>query len=129
MSAPLRCAQPQHGARATSVIAIGQRDRAAPAFGQLARNREAQPGTGCTRTARGPAMEALEDLLLLARRQARALVEHLDVTAVHADADAAVPRVSDGVLDQRVECPLRVRRRAEHALWPMIVRAHQLNPA
>src|SRR3954454_9054681 len=99
MSAPLRCAQPQHGTRATSVVvAVGQRDRAAPAFGQLPRDREAQPCAGCTRAASGSAMEALEDLLLLAGGQPRALVEHLDVTAVHADADAAAPRVSDGVL-------------------------------
>src|SRR4051812_23226104 len=114
MSAPLRHAQSQDGTCAAPVVAVCQRYLPTPALRQLARNRQAQPRTAGTGTARASAMEALEDLLLLPAREPRPVVEHLDVAAINAHGHASSARIDDRVLDQGVERALGIRRSAEH---------------
>jgi hypothetical protein len=56
-----------------------ERDGRIPLAGELASDRQAQPGAGRTAAPSTSAVESLEDLLFLARSRAGALVGDLDV--------------------------------------------------
>ena len=83
---------------------------AAPAARELARDREPEAGAGRRRCApRGRGGSARTPRVLLAGRQAGAVVEHLDARADRAQHDvAAARRVGDRVLHQHVERAVEV---------------------
>src|SRR5438046_2940369 len=78
----------ERGAGATAG-ALPQRDVAAPAARQLARDRQAEAGARGAAASRTPAVEALEQRVLLAGLEAAAAVEHLDGAAAHRELNLA----------------------------------------
>src|SRR5829696_6278947 len=104
--------QLQDRRRAVAVAVLDPRGPT-PALHQRAGDRQPEPGAARAAAAGAAAVEALEDLLLLPRREARPLVEHAQAPGRRRDRHGpAVARVGQGVLDQRVERPLQVRARA-----------------
>jgi hypothetical protein len=76
---------------------------------QLARERQPEPGAGCALAPGAAAVEALEDVLLLARVEPRPAVAHLQAAGEREHLDvAARGRVRERVLHQRVEDPVGV---------------------
>ena len=77
----------QARSRAAAARRLLGRDAAAVRLGDLAHDREAEPGTGQRARRRG-AVEAVEDVLAVLGRDARAVVAHAQLAARERDVDA-----------------------------------------
>src|SRR3712207_5074643 len=120
--------QPDLCHRATVRLAP-QVDVAAPASGELARDREAQAGSRRPPAPGAAAMEAAEHGILLAAFQAVTAVAHLAPARDRGHGDlAAVRGAAAGVLDQRVEDAVGVAGRQPCVAGVAAVRDDALTP-
>jgi hypothetical protein len=94
---------------------VVQRDLAAPFAREFARDREPEARAGRSRPTRATTMEALEDDFALVCGHAGARVMDLEPVRPHGDRDRrAARRISQRILDQRVECSLGIGASAPH---------------